>query len=135
MCIIGGDGFSTFADGVQTATADISKGVEAAGCGMDEEIHVFTGRLSNARIEKKKAVNDLESARKAAYKEFDKALAEVNKLDKKYKKEDDKCSPKPWDWNNCVAAGALGTSLRAARGILKIAQTGSGREPGRGRRW
>jgi len=121
--IIEGDFFSRFADGVQTATADIAKGVESAVAGMNNEIHVFTGRLSGAKIDKEKSVNDLNRARKSAYREFDKALAEVDKLNKKYKKEKGKCGSPPWKWDHCVAAGALWTSLKVAKGVLKVAQT------------
>jgi hypothetical protein len=120
--IIVGDWFNKFADGVQTATADIAKGVETAVAGMNDEIHVFSGRLSQAKIDKTTAVNDLEAARKSAYSEFNKALAEVDKLEGKYKKEKGKCGSPPWKWDHCVAAGALWTSLQTARGVLKIAQ-------------
>jgi hypothetical protein len=119
--IIEGAWFSKFADGVQTATADIAKGVESAVSGMNEEIHVFTGRLSQAKIDKTKAVNDLEVARASAQAEFNKAKAEVDKLKSKYDSEKRKCGSPPWKWHHCVAAGALWTSLQTARGVLSVA--------------
>lgn len=120
--IIEGNFFNRFADGIQTATADFSRGVETAVSGMNREMHVASDRIQKAKIDKSKAVNDLERARKAAYKEFNKAKAEVNKLKGKYDREKKKCSPKPWDWDHCVAAGGLWTSLKVARGVLDLAQ-------------
>lgn len=120
--IIEGNFFNRFADGIQTATADFSRGVETAVSGMNREMHVASDRIQKAKIDKSKAVGDLERARKAAYKEFNKAKAEVNKLKGKYDREKKKCSPKPWDWDHCVAAGGLWTSLKIARGVLDLAQ-------------
>jgi hypothetical protein len=120
--IIEGNFFNRFADGIQTATADFSRGVETAVSGMNREMHVASDRIQKAKIDKSKAVGDLESARKSAYKEFNKAKAEVNKLKGKYDREKKKCSPKPWDWDHCVAAGGLWTSLKVARGVLDLAQ-------------
>lgn len=120
--IIEGNFFNRFADGIQTATADFSRGVETAVSGMNREMHVASDRIQKAKIDKSKAVNDLERARKAAYKEFNKAKAEVDKLKGKYDREKRKCSPKPWDWDHCVAAGGLWTSLKVARGVLDLAQ-------------
>ncbi|MFT5487054.1 MAG: hypothetical protein ACI9JL_000826 [Paracoccaceae bacterium] len=120
--IIEGNFFNRFADGIQTATADFSRGVETAVSGMNRELHVASDRIQKAKIGKSKAVGDLEQARKSAYAEFNKAKAEVNKLKKKYDREKGKCSPKPWDWDHCVAAGSLWTAMKVARGVLDIAQ-------------
>lgn len=120
--IIEGNFFNRFADGIQTATADFSRGVETAVSGMNRELHVASDRIQKAKIDKSKAVGDLERARKAAYSEFNKAKAEVNKLKGKYDREKGKCSPKPWDWDHCVAAGSLWTALKVARGVLDLAQ-------------
>lgn len=120
--IIEGNFFNRFADGIQTATADFSRGVETAVSGMNRELHVASDRIQKAKIDKSKAVGDLERARKSAYSEFNKAKAEVNKLKKKYDREKGKCSPKPWDWDHCVAAGSLWTAMKVARGVLDVAQ-------------
>ena len=120
--IIEGNFFNRFADGIQTATADFSRGVETAVAGMNRELHVASDRIQTAKIDKSKAVGDLESARKSAYKEFNKAKAEVDKLKGKYDREKRKCSPKPWDWDHCVAAGSLWTALKVARGVLDLGQ-------------
>jgi|GEM_PF-1100173 len=121
--IIEGNFFNRFADGIQTATADFSRGVETAVSGMNRELHVASDRIQKAKIDKSKAVGDLERARKSAYSEFNKAKAEVDKLKGKYDREKRKCSPKPWDWDHCVAAGSLWTALKVARGVLDLAQT------------
>lgn len=120
--IIEGNFFNRFADGIQTATADFSRGVETAVSGMNRELHVASDRIQKAKIDKSKAVGDLERARKSAYAEFNKAKAEVDKLKKKYDREKKKCSPKPWDWDHCVAAGSLWTAMKVARGVLDVAQ-------------
>lgn len=120
--IIEGNFFNRFADGIQTATADFSRGVETAVSGMNRELHVASDRIQKAKIDKSKSVGDLDRARKSAYAEFNKAKAEVDKLKKKYDRENKKCSPKPWDWDHCVAAGSLWTAMKVARGILDLAQ-------------
>jgi hypothetical protein len=120
--IIEGNFFNRFADGIQTATADFSRGVETAVSGMNRELHVASDRIQKAKIDKSKSVGDLDRARKSAYAEFNKAKAEVDKLKKKYDRENKKCSPKPWDWDHCVAAGSLWTAMKVARGVLSLAQ-------------
>ena len=119
--IIEGNFFNRFADGIQTATADFSRGVETAVSGMNRELHVASDRIQKAKIDKSKATSDLEAARRSATREFDKAKAEVDKLKGKYDREKRKCSPKPWDWDHCVAAGSLWTALKVARGVLDLA--------------
>jgi len=120
--IIEGNFFNRLADGLQAATADLVKGTEAVVAGINGEVHKFSDRLRQAKIDKSRAVNDLEAARKSAYAAFERAKAEVNRLDAKYRKEKDKCGPEPWKWDHCVAAGTLWTALKAARGVLSLAQ-------------
>jgi len=120
--IIEGDWFNKLADVLTNATADLVKGTESVVSAMNEEIHTYSQKLAQAKIDKSKAVTDLEAARRSANAAFDKAKRDVDSLRSSYNHHNNKCSPAPWHWDHCVAAGALWVSLKTANGILDLAQ-------------
>ena len=122
--IIEGNFFNKLADGLQAATADLVKGTESAVASMNADVHTYSQQLQQAHIDKSKAVNDLDAARRSAYDAFNKAKAKVDSLQRDYDSENDKCGAPPWKWHHCVAAGGIWVTLKAARGVLDIAQKG-----------
>ncbi|HEY4134876.1 MAG TPA: DM9 repeat-containing protein [Alphaproteobacteria bacterium] len=120
--IIEGDWFNKLADGLTNATADLVKGTESVVSAMNNEIHTYSQKLGQAKIDKSKAVTDLESARRSANAAFDKAKADVNSLQGKYNSESGSCNGYPWNWGHCVAAGGLWVALQTANGVLDLAQ-------------
>lgn len=122
--IIEGNFFNKLADGLQAATADLVKGTESVVSGMNTEVHTFSQQLQQAYIDKSKAVNDLEAARRSANAAFEKAKRDVDSLQKDYDSENSDCDALPWHWHHCVAAGTLWVSLKTAKGVLSLAQKG-----------
>ncbi|MFN4282803.1 MAG: DUF3421 domain-containing protein [Alphaproteobacteria bacterium] len=120
--IIEGDWFNKLADGLTNATADLVKGTESVVAAMNGEIHTFSQKLSQAKIDKSKAVTDLEAARRSANAAFDKAKRDVDSLQGTYNSQNGKCNGYPWNWHHCVAAGATWVALQSARGVLDLAQ-------------
>ena len=122
--IIEGNFFNKLADGLQAATADLVKGTESVVAGMNTEVHTFSQQLQQAYIDKSKAVNDLEAARRSANSAFEKAKRDVDSLQSSYDSENSDCDALPWHWHHCVAAGAIWVSLKTAKGVLSLAQKG-----------
>ncbi len=120
--IIEGDWFNKLADGLTTATADLVKGTESVVSAMNGEIHTFSQKLAQTKIDKSKAVTDLESARRSANAAFEKAKNDVNSLQRSYDSENGSCNGWPWNWHHCVAAGGIWVALQTAKGVLTIAQ-------------
>lgn len=120
--IIEGDWFNKLADGLTNATADLVKGTESVVSAMNEEIHTFSQKLSQTKIDKSKAVTDLESARRSANAAFEKAKRDVDSLQREYNYQNGECSGWPWDWHHCVAAGGIWVALNTAKGVLSVAQ-------------
>ena len=120
--IIEGDWFNKLADGLTNATADLVKGTESVVSAMNAEIHTFSQKLSQAKIDKSKAVTDLEAARRSANAAFEKAKRDVDSLQRDYNYQNGECSGWPWDWHHCVAAGGIWVALQTAKGVLDLAQ-------------
>lgn len=118
--VVFGNVFDRLADAIEAAAADVVKGTEAMINGMNEEVHVFSQQLRQARIDKDKVLNDIDKATASARRDLQSAQGEVDKLHGKWKKADDKCGwTRP---DKCAEAGGLWIALKTAKGVLSACE-------------